>query len=78
MDCFACVLLSHGDFVHVVDKSVPDRLEKEDVVYATDQIILTSEIVELFTDKRAPSLAGKPRLFLIQVSVCHRSDHTDE
>lgn len=66
-DCFACVLLSHGDFVHVVDKSVPDRLEKEDVVYATDQIILTKEIVEMFTDRRAPSLAGKPRLFFIQV-----------
>ena len=49
------------------DKSAPDRLEKEDLVYATDQIILTKEIVELFTDNKAPTLVGKPRLFLIQV-----------
>ena len=66
-DCLACVLLSHGDYVHVVDKTVPDRLEKEDIVYATDQIILTREIVELFTDRGAPTLAEKPRLFFIQV-----------
>ena len=51
------------------DKSAPDRLEKEDLVYATDQIILTKEIVELFTDNKAPTLVGKPRLFLIQVST---------
>lgn len=67
-DCFTCVLLSHGDFVHVVDKSVPDRLEKEDVVYSSDEILLISEIVEMFTDVKVPSLVGKPRLFFIQVS----------
>lgn len=73
-DCFACVILSHGDYVHVFDKSAPDRLEKEDLVYATDQIILTKEIVELFTDNKAPTLVGKPRLFLIQ--AC-RGDELD-
>ena len=65
------MVLSHGDFVHVVDKALPDRLEKEDIVYASDEIVLTREIVEWFTDNMSPSLAGKPRLFFIQVSVLY-------
>lgn len=65
-DCFACAILSHGDVVKIVDKKCPDRYEREDVVYATDKIILLNEIVGLFTDKNCKTLQGKPRLFFIQ------------
>lgn len=68
-DCFACAVLSHGDEVHVVDKREPGKHEREDLVYAIDQIVLTREIVELFRDEKCPSLLGKPRLFFIQVRL---------
>lgn len=65
-DCFACVVLSHGDEVHLIDKGQPEVREREDVVYATDQIILTKEIVRMFVDDKCASLQGKPRLFFVQ------------
>lgn len=65
-DCFVCAILSHGDEVHVVDSRKPGQRERNDVVYATDQIVLTSEIVQLFQDHKCKSLKGKPRLFFIQ------------
>jgi len=65
-DCFACTVLSHGDNIHVIDKHAPGRYELEDLVYATDQIVLTKEIVHLFSDFKCPSLTGKPRLFFMQ------------
>ncbi|XP_052791312.1 caspase-3-like [Mya arenaria] len=65
-DCFACAILSHGDQVHVIDKKIPDQHVREDVVYGTDQIILTRDIVGLFTDQKCPTLTNKPRLFFMQ------------
>ena len=68
-DCFSCAILSHGDELHVVDKRCPGTHERLDVVYATDQIIPTRDIVDMFTDHMAPTLANKPRLFFIQVNM---------
>lgn len=65
-DCFVCAILSHGDEVHVVDDNDPDRHEREDVVYATDDIVLTRQLVSLFTDTKCKTLAGKPKLFFMQ------------
>ncbi|XP_064601294.1 caspase-7-like [Liolophura sinensis] len=50
-DCFACVVLSHGESGYV---------------YATDEIIPLSSIFEPFTEKNCPGLRGKPKLFFIQ------------
>lgn len=66
-DCFVCAILSHGDEVHVVDENNPGRHEREDVVYATDQIVLTKELVSMFIDRKCKTLAGKPKLFFMQV-----------
>ncbi|KAL4241051.1 Caspase-3 [Mactra antiquata] len=65
-DCFICAILSHGDEVHVVDSKQPNRHEREDVVYATDSFLLTSEIVNMFNDSNCKTLRGKPRIFFIQ------------
>lgn len=53
-DCFACVVLSHGESGYV---------------YATDEIIPLSSIFEPFREKNCPGLQGKPKLFFIQVIV---------
>ena len=66
-DCFACAILSHGDEVHVVDDNNPGVHVREDLVYATDQIVLTTELVSMFIDKKCKTLEGKPKLFFMQV-----------
>ncbi len=50
-DCFALVLLSHGN---------------EGTVYAYDAAYPTQRLWEPFTSDRAPSLTGKPKLFFLQ------------
>lgn len=49
-DCFACIILSHGD--------------DDDIIYGTDKELSLQKLVEPF--KGLPSLAGKPKLFFIQ------------
>ncbi len=51
-DCFACVILSHGE---------------EGAVYGTDGPVEIKELVEPFKGHKCPDLAGKPKLFFIQV-----------
>ncbi|XP_052263175.1 caspase-7-like isoform X2 [Dreissena polymorpha] len=65
-DCFACIVLSHGDEVRMIDKHRPDQLERLDVIYATDGIMFTKDIIQQFSDLKVPSLANKPRLFFVQ------------
>ncbi|XP_067672894.1 caspase-3-like [Haliotis asinina] len=50
-DCFACVILSHGE---------------EGAVYGTNGPIEIKELVDPFKGHRCLSLAGKPKLFFIQ------------
>ncbi|XP_041364768.1 caspase-3-like [Gigantopelta aegis] len=50
-DCFACVILSHGE---------------EGTVYGTDGPVEIKDLVEPFKGHNCPSLAGKPKLFFIQ------------
>ena len=52
-DCFVMFLLSHGNL---------------GTVYAYDAPYPTQKLWEPFTANRAPSLAGKPKLFFIQVA----------
>ena len=51
-DCFACAILSHGD---------------EGVVYGTDAKVKIDDLVEPLKGANCKTLAGKPKLFFIQV-----------
>ncbi|KAJ3615351.1 hypothetical protein NHX12_018918 [Muraenolepis orangiensis] len=50
-DCFVCVFLSHGDDGHV---------------YAYDGKISIKEVTALFKGDKCRSLAGKPKIFILQ------------
>ena len=52
-DCLVCVLLSHGD---------------SDVIYGTNGTLQLHGLIDMFKGDRCPSLAGKPKLFFIQVT----------
>lgn len=53
-DCFACVILSHGD---------------EGVLYGTNGTIKIDRLTYYFKGDVCASLRGKPKLFFIQVIV---------
>ena len=51
-DCFMCAILSHGD---------------SGLVYGTDGIVQLDNLVNPFKGRQCPTLAGKPKVFIIQV-----------
>lgn len=53
-DCFLMAILTHGG--------------DSDILYANDRQYKLDELWSKFTADRCPTLAGKPKLFLIQVS----------
>uniref|UniRef100_A0A8V5G731 Uncharacterized protein n=1 Tax=Melopsittacus undulatus TaxID=13146 RepID=A0A8V5G731_MELUD len=53
MDCFACFIFSHG--------------EKDKIKGVDDQFVNIKDLVACFSGSNCPSLAGKPKLFFIQV-----------
>src|SRR5690349_3057635 len=55
-DCFVCCIMSHGG--------------EGDVIAAYDDTYaFRHEIRDKFTTDKCPSLAGKPKIFIIQVSI---------
>ncbi|NXS20071.1 CASP8 protein, partial [Mystacornis crossleyi] len=52
MDCFVCFILSHG--------------EKDKVKGVDDVCVNIDDLVSCFTGTNCPSLAGKPKVFIIQ------------
>ncbi|NWV48901.1 CASP8 protein, partial [Daphoenositta chrysoptera] len=61
MDCFVCFILSHGE---------KDKVKGVDGVYVNIE-----DLVSCFTGTNCPSLAGKPKVFIIQAcqgSLGHR------
>jgi len=52
-DCFVCVILSHGE---------------DGVIYGTNGTLKLHSLIEMFKGDYCPSLAGKPKLFFIQVN----------
>ncbi|NWV94805.1 CASP8 protein, partial [Machaerirhynchus nigripectus] len=52
MDCFVCFILSHG--------------EKDKVKGVDDVCVNIEDLVSCFTGTNCPSLAGKPKVFIIQ------------
>ncbi|NXS28734.1 CASP8 protein, partial [Pomatostomus ruficeps] len=62
MDCFVCFILSHG--------------EKDKIKGVDDEYVNIEDLVSFFTGTNCPSLAGKPKVFIIQAcqgSVGHPS-----
>ncbi|KFQ86375.1 Caspase-6, partial [Phoenicopterus ruber ruber] len=59
-DCFVCVFLSHGENDHV---------------YARDGQIKIEAITDMFRGDKCQSLAGKPKIFIIQ--ACRGDKHDD-
>ncbi|XP_063074399.1 caspase-6-like [Engraulis encrasicolus] len=59
-DCFVCVFLSHGENDHV---------------FAYDGKIAIQDITALFKGNKCPSLAGKPKIFILQ--ACRGDKHDD-
>lgn len=58
-DCFACVILSHGE---------------EGYVYATNGKVKIENMIRPFKGDECLSLAGKPKLFFIQVEFLILTD----
>ncbi|NXT07307.1 CASP8 protein, partial [Prunella fulvescens] len=59
MDCFVCFIFSHG--------------EKDKVKGVDDECVNIDKLVSCFTGTNCPSLAGKPKVFIIQ--ACQGSEH---
>ncbi|XP_028832766.1 caspase-6-like [Denticeps clupeoides] len=59
-DCFVCVFLSHGENDHI---------------YAKDEKIPIQEVTALFKGNKCRSLAGKPKIFILQ--ACRGEKHDD-
>ncbi|NWR17062.1 CASP8 protein, partial [Emberiza fucata] len=59
MDCFVCFIFSHG--------------EKDKVKGVDDECVNIEALVSRFTGTNCPSLAGKPKVFIIQ--ACQGSEH---
>ncbi|NXC97581.1 CASP8 protein, partial [Certhia familiaris] len=62
MDCFICFIFSHG--------------EKDKIKGVDDECVNIEDLVSYFTGTNCPSLAGKPKVFIIQAcqgSVPHPS-----
>ena len=58
-DSFVCVILSHGE---------------EGIVFGTDKAVQIKDLSDMFKPDRCPSLAGKPKLFIIQACRGHQTD----
>ncbi|NWV62429.1 CASP8 protein, partial [Malurus elegans] len=52
MDCFVCFILSHG--------------EKDKIKGVDDECVNIEDLISCFTGTNCPSLAGKPKVFIIQ------------
>nr|XP_054492396.1 caspase-8-like isoform X1 [Agelaius phoeniceus]XP_054492397.1 caspase-8-like isoform X1 [Agelaius phoeniceus]XP_054492398.1 caspase-8-like isoform X1 [Agelaius phoeniceus] len=59
MDCFVCFIFSHG--------------EKDKIKGVDDECVNIEALVSRFTGTNCPSLAGKPKVFIIQ--ACQGSEH---
>ncbi|XP_067672622.1 caspase-3-like [Haliotis asinina] len=65
-DCLAVAITSHGEKYTQVDPKRCNVSIDRDTILGSQGAVYTEELVEMFTDKKCPSLAHKPRLFLLQ------------
>ena len=66
MDCFVCVIVSHG-----IQSELTEEGEQRvcDVIMCRNDIIGVRKVVDCLKDEEAPTLVNKPRLFFIQVCI---------
>lgn len=80
-DCLVVIILSHGELVPFIDYTTGEEsstILSHDLmshVHSKDTKYPLQTIWSYFTDENCPSLANKPRIFLIQ--AC-QGDQTDE
>ncbi len=63
-DCFVCAILTHGD-----------QKNNEDILFTSDDYVFNKDVFALFRGDNCHTLAGKPKLFIIQVinNVCKQT-----
>ena len=71
MDCFVCVILSHGGQGELTEEA---EQRVCDVIMCRDDITGVRELVNCLKDEEVPTLVNKPRLFFIQVCI-HNEHH---
>jgi len=69
-DCFVCCILTHGE--KLTTKAVPESKSEptvftKEVLYAKDAAFELNDLKKPFEADKCPSLAGKPKLFFVQV-----------
>lgn len=71
-DCLVVVVMTHGELVPVYNKAVDDKdntILSHDLVsfiQTRDEQFALQKVFRYFTNERCPSLANKPRIFLVQ------------
>lgn len=60
-DCFVCCIMTHGD--------------KGNTLAAKDASYSLGNVIDIFNSTRCPSLAGKPKIFIIQACRGDEDDH---
>ncbi|XP_071105117.1 caspase-3-like [Haliotis cracherodii] len=65
-DCLAVAITSHGEKYTQVDPRRYNVSVERDTILGSQGAVYTEELVGMFSDQNCPSLAGKPRLFLLQ------------
>ena len=66
-DCFICCISTHGDQDLQPHSPFSNSMQLADLIYGYDGILYLRLITDMFTEERCPTLAGKPKLFFIQV-----------
>ena len=62
-DCFMFVISTHG--LEMANPRAKGKLDHV-IVCSDDQLIFTSNILEMFSEKNCPTLKNKPKIFFIQ------------
>ena len=68
-DCFMCAILSHGDQDFVRDAEKGEMIG--DIVCGIDGAVSVRDLIKVVND--CPGLAGKPKIFLVQVNTTFKS-----
>ena len=64
-----CVLMSHGYYDKV---ALDGKMMWADHIWGTDVAVALRLITERFSPKKCTSLAGKPKIFIIQVNNSYK------
>ena len=66
-DCLACIISSHGAEIPLSRQLNQDQKLRQHVIYTKNAFLPTEEILQEFDDDHCKNLAGKPKMFFIQV-----------